>query len=149
MMRPTESRFAEKGGVMDVKGNEHALMRAVEAWNSGDVDSYLELYADDIKLHAGAYDFPDKMAVGGMYKEFFAETSDLRLDVHETFGYEDKLAARYTVTGAHTGHLMGIAPTGREISISGITIMHFEGGRVVERWDADDSAEALARLRAD
>lgn len=134
---------------MDAEQNATALMRAVEAWNSGDVDSYLELYADGIKLHAGTYDFPDKESVGGMYKGFFAATSDLRLDIHDTFGHEDKLAARYTVTGTHTGELMGIPPTGREISITGITIMHFEDGKVVERWDVDDSAEAFSRLRGD
>jgi steroid delta-isomerase-like uncharacterized protein len=132
---------------MDVEANEAALMRAVEAWNSGDVASYLELYAEGIKLHAGTYDFPDKKSVEGMYSGFFAATSDLRLEIHEAFGREDKLAARYTVTGAHTGELMGIPPTGRQISITGITIMHFEDGRVVERWDVDDSAEVLSRLR--
>jgi ketosteroid isomerase-like protein len=134
---------------MDVEANEAALMRAVDAWNSGDVASYLELYAEGIKLHAGTYDFPDKKSVEGMYRGFFAATSDLRLEIHEAFGCEDNLAARYTVTGAHTGELMGIAPTGREISIEGITIMHFEDGKVVERWDIDDSAEAFSRLRGD
>jgi predicted ester cyclase len=109
----------------------------------------MELYADDIKLHAGTYDFPDKKAVEGMYKGFHAATSDLRLDIHETFGDGDRLAVRYTVTGIHTGELMGIPPTGREISMTGITIMHFEDGRVVERWDSDDSAEVLSRLRTD
>jgi steroid delta-isomerase-like uncharacterized protein len=132
---------------VQVKENEASLMRAVEAWNSGDVDSYLDLYAENIKLHAGPYDFPDKKSVEDMYKGFFAATSDLRLEIQEAFGQEDKLAARYTVTGTHTGELMGIPPTGREISIIGITIIHFEKGKVVERWDVDDSAEVFTRLR--
>jgi steroid delta-isomerase-like uncharacterized protein len=132
-----------------VQQNEAALMRAVEAWNSGDVDSYMELYAKNTKLHTGTYDFPDKKAVESMYKGLHAATSDLRLDIHETFGDGDRLAVRYTVTGIHTGELMGIPPTGREISMTGITIMHFEDERVVERWDSDDSAEVLSRLRAD
>jgi hypothetical protein len=133
---------------VDVKENEDALMRAVAAWNSGDVASYLELYDDRIKLHAGTYDFPDKAAVEGMYKGFFGATTAPRLKIHESFGDGDKLVARYTVTGTHTGELMGIPPTGREISIIGITIMHFDDGNVVERWDVDDSAEALSRLRS-
>jgi predicted ester cyclase len=82
-----------------------------------------------------------------MYKGFHAATSDLRLTIHETFGDGDKLAARYTVAGTHTGELMGIPPTGREISMTGITIMHFEDGKVVERWDSD-SAEAFSSLRS-
>jgi predicted ester cyclase len=49
-----------------------------------------------------------------MYKGFHAATSDLRLDIHETLGGGERLAARYTITGTHTGELMGIPPTGRE-----------------------------------
>jgi len=139
----------KSGVVVDAQQNEAALMRAVEAWNSGDVDSYMELYAENIKLHTGTYDFPDKKAVESMYKGFHAATSDLRLDIHETVGEGDRLAVRYTVTGTHTGMLMDIPPTGREISMTGITVMHFEDGNVVERWDSDDSAEVFSRLRAD
>src|SRR5687768_11915308 len=60
-----------------VEENEAALMRAVDAWNAGDVDAYLNLYDESLKLHAGTYDFPDKQAVGGMYRGMFAATSDL------------------------------------------------------------------------
>lgn len=84
-----------------------------------------------------------------MYKGFHGGTSDQRLGIHETFGDGDKLAVRYTVTGTHTGELMGIPPTGGEISMTGITIMHFKDGAVVERWDADDSVEVLSRLRGE
>jgi hypothetical protein len=34
-----------------------------------------------------------------------------------------------------------------EIHETGITIMHFQEGKVVERWDIDDSAEAILSLR--
>jgi steroid delta-isomerase-like uncharacterized protein len=137
----------EKEVSMHVQQKEAALMRAVEAWNSGDVDSYMKLYAENIKLHAGTYDFPNRKMVERMYKGMHAATSDLRLHIHETFSEGERLAVRYTVTGIHTGELMGIPPTGREFSMTGITIMHFENGRVVERWDSDDSAEVLSGLR--
>lgn len=133
---------------MTVERNVAALMGAVDAWNAGDVDTYMQLYADDIKLHAGTHDFPDKSAVESMYKAFHAATSGLRLEIHETFGVDDKLAVRYTVRGTHSGELMGIPPSGGEISMTGITIMHFKGERVFERWDSDDSGEVLSRLRA-
>jgi steroid delta-isomerase-like uncharacterized protein len=133
---------------MGVKENEATLARAVEAWNRGDVDSYMGLYADGIKLHAGTYDFPDRSAVEGMYKGFHGAVPGVQLDIHETFGDGEKLALRYTVIGTHTGELMGIPPTGKEISMTGITVMHFEDGKVVERWDSDDSAEVLSRLRS-
>lgn len=132
---------------MGVKENDAALAKAVDAWNAGDVDTYMQLYAPDIKLHAETFDFPDRAAVEGMYKSFHAAVPGVQLKIHETFGAGERLAVRYTVTGRQTGDLMGIPPTGREISITGITIMHFQDGKVIERWDSDDSAEVLARLR--
>ena len=57
-----------------------------------DVASYLDLYDERIKLHAGTYDFPDKRSVERMYTGFFAAASSLRLDIHETFGRDEKLA---------------------------------------------------------
>jgi hypothetical protein len=38
-----------------------------------------------------------------MYKGLHAATSDLRLDIHETFGEGESLAVRHTVTGIQTG----------------------------------------------
>ena len=134
---------------VDVEVNEAALMRAVEAWNSRDVETYLDLYDERLKLRAGTYAFPNKQSIADMYRGFFAATSDLRLTNHETLGQEDRLCARYTVTARHTGELIGTAPPGAPPSMIGITIMHFENGRVVERWDVDDSAEVFARLRSD
>ncbi len=132
---------------MGVHENDVALAKAVDAWNAGDVDTYMQLYAPDIELHAGTYDFPDRAAVEAMYKGFHAAVPGVQLTIHETFAVEDRLAVRYTAKGKQTGDLMGIPPTGREISMTGITIMHFQDGKVVERWDSDDSAEVLARLR--
>jgi steroid delta-isomerase-like uncharacterized protein len=134
---------------MGFEENEKALMRAVEAWNAGDVDSYLDLYSEDIKLHAGTYDFPDKAAVAGMYKGFHAAVPGVQLEIHDAFGDGERLACRYTVRGTQTGELMGIPPSGKEISMTGITIMHFDGDQVAERWDSDDSAEVFAKLRSD
>jgi hypothetical protein len=60
---------------MGIKENEAALTRAVDAWNVGDTGSYMELYAENIELHAATYDFPDRRAVEGMCKGFHAATS--------------------------------------------------------------------------
>lgn len=133
---------------MGFEENNAALARAVDAWNAGDVETYLELYDDRLALHVGTYDFPDKETVGNMYRGFFAATSDLRLVIDEAFGEGERLCARYTVTARHTAELMGIPATGRDVALMGITVMHFDNGKVVERWDADDSHEMFSQLRA-
>jgi predicted ester cyclase len=52
------------------------------------------------------------------------------------------------MTGRHVGELMGIPPTGTQIALPGITIMHFDGGRVIERFSQADMLGLLVQLGA-
>jgi predicted ester cyclase len=42
------------------------------------------------------------------------------------------------MTGTHRGAFLGIAPTGRNIGVNGITILRFMNGKCVERWSSVD-----------
>ena len=44
-------------------------------------------------------------------------------------------------------HVVFAATSEIHLSMIGITVMHFEGGKVVERWDIDNSSEVFAELR--
>ena len=44
----------------------------------------------------------------------------------------DKVAVRWTVRGTHRGELRGMPPTGKQVTLTGITISRFTGGRIVE-----------------
>ena len=41
---------------------------------------------------------------------------------------------------------MGIAPTGRRIEISGITINRFSGGKIAEDWYQSDALRMMQQL---
>jgi hypothetical protein len=44
----------------------------------------------------------------------------------------DKVATRVTMTGTHKGEIMGIPPTNKKVTVSGIVIDRFAGGKIVE-----------------
>jgi predicted ester cyclase len=46
----------------------------------------------------------------------------------------DRVVARISARGTHTGELFGHAPTGRVVTLTGITIYRLVDGRIVERW---------------
>ena len=50
------------------------------------------------------------------------------------------------MTGAHTGPLEGIAPTGKEVTVTGIIVSRFEGGKVAEEWE---NLDELAIMEVD
>ena len=60
----------------------------------------------------------------------------------------DKVATRWTGRGTHTGEVAGIAPTGKEVTVSGLTISRLEGGQVVEEWTNWDTLGMLVQLGA-
>jgi predicted ester cyclase len=65
-------------------------------------------------------------------KVFYAAFPDLEQTIDEAFADEEKAAVRYTVTGTHEGELMGLAPTGKQVSVSGMMTFHIVGGKVEE-----------------
>lgn len=50
--------------------------------------------------------------------------------------------------GTQTGEVAGIAPTGREVTVSGMTLSKLEGGMVVEEWTTWDTFGMLVQLGA-
>ena len=99
-------------------------------------DALQEVYADDIVLHE-----PDEDVRGieGL-KQFVcmirSAIPDLRITLEDDIAEGDKVVSRWRAQGTHQGELMGIAPTGKELEITGIGIFCFsEEGKVVESWD--------------
>ena len=74
--------------------------------------------------------------------------SDLRVQIHEQLCESEKVTTRKSIVGRHTGTLMGIAPTGRPVSIDVIDIVHVRDGRYVEHWGINTLSSVLAQLRA-
>ncbi len=79
---------------------------------------------------------------------FLKAFPDLQVTVDDLVAEEDKVVARFTVRGTHRGTLMGIAPTGKNIEISAISIMRVDGGKFVEEWEVYDALGMMQQLGA-
>ena len=74
------------------------------------------------------------------------EFPDLHIEVAHLTAAGDDVAFAYTLTGTHQGRLMGHQPTGRKVSIRGVQISRFSGGKLVERWGSSDEMGMMAQL---
>jgi serine phosphatase RsbU (regulator of sigma subunit) len=76
--------------------------------------------------------------------EFHSAFSDFHISIEEQIAEGDKVVSRYTIRGTHQGDFRGMAPTGKEIEIKGVTIFRFsEEGKVVETWDSYDQLSLM------
>jgi predicted ester cyclase len=107
---------------------------------------YFDLYAEDIVLHGYPGVNPGLESVRAYYEAFWVAFPDARVSAEDIVEQENTMALRFLLTGTHRGLFLNLAPTGRSISVSGITILQFLSGKCVERWSVVDSISLLAQL---
>jgi steroid delta-isomerase-like uncharacterized protein len=73
---------------------------------------------------------------------------DLTITIEEQIIEGDRVVTRWTGRGTHEGELFGIAATGKQATVSGITIDRIAGGRIVESWTSWDTLGLLQQLGA-
>lgn len=73
---------------------------------------------------------------------------DGRVTVEHQTAEGGTVTSRWTLRGTHAGELEGLAPTGKQVTVAGITISRIEGDRVVEEWRSWDRLGMLVQLGA-
>jgi steroid delta-isomerase-like uncharacterized protein len=71
---------------------------------------------------------------------------DLRFALEELIAEGSIVAVRYRWQGTHRGTFLGIAPTGRRLSVRGMDFYRIERGRLLEHWDLVDEFGMLSQL---
>jgi len=55
----------------------------------------------------------------------------------------DKVVARITMSGTHTGTFMGIPATGKHVEFTGMYIAQIANGKIVLHWGEEDGVSLL------
>ena len=78
----------------------------------------------------------------------FAAIPDLRHTVEDLIAEGDKVGGLVSIRGTHQGELMGVAPTGKQIEVSGIVFARIEGGKVAEYWGGAHKLGVMRQIGA-
>ena len=75
-------------------------------------------------------------------KQFFTAMREavtgLRVSIEHVIAEGDKVVAHVSMRGKHTGELMGIPPSGKEVVMRVSDMVRIENGKAVERWGVED-----------
>jgi steroid delta-isomerase-like uncharacterized protein len=120
-----------------------------EVWNQRKLAVIDELVAPNSVLHDSTV--PGGKVSGSQgYRQFveiyLAAFPDLHFTIQDQFADGDKVATRWTGSGTQTGALMGIAPTGKRSTVTGITIDRYQNGKAVESWVNYDALGMFQQL---
>ena len=123
-----------------------------EGWGTGNVAMIDEIFAPDYLFHPGVGTASrGTEAVKQGPTRWRTAFPDYRVTIEDIFAEGDKVVVRWTVRGTHGGNIeipsVGtIAPTGKHISVAGMDIYHFRGGKIVEGWRHRSTHELVQQL---
>ena len=136
---------------MSAEENKATVRRFTEeGWNQGHVAVFDELTTPNWVYHDPVV--PDVRTLEA-YKRFVTETRsafpDLHFTLEDMIAEGDKVVARWTFHGTNTGAIvtpMPIPATSKQVTMTGILIVRFAGGKGVEVWDQADSLGLFQQL---
>ena len=113
-----------------------------EVWNQGNSKTIDELLDPDGVIH-GLVDATGQEVRGldsfhEFHNQFRNAFSDLNISVDDVVAEGDRVVARCSVRGKHTGESLGFAPTDAPVQFEGIAIVRIKNGKIVEAWNQFD-----------
>lgn len=125
--------------------NKAIVRRIFEAASRGNLEVADELVAASHVYHSDPrLSGPDgQKQLVAMFRAGFP---DLQLTVEAQVAEGDMVVSRVTARGTHNGDLMGVAPTGKKVEVTSISMMRMEGGKVAEEWELIDEAGIMRQL---
>jgi len=73
---------------------------------------------------------------------------DIHLTIQDEIAEGERVVHRWTMSGTQQGEFMGIPSTGKQATWTGITIVRFADGKILERWANVDILSMLQQLGA-
>ena len=121
----------------------------LELFNKGDLDRLDEVVAPDLVDHyAAPGQAPGleglRQALAGIRGAF----PDMNVAIEDIVAEGDSVVVRGTGRGTHKGEFMGIAATGKRVTLPLIAIYRIAGGKITDRWNLSDQVGLLRQLRA-
>lgn len=123
-----------------------------EVWNKGNEHAIDQMLAPGSVAHGLVDPGGNEVAGAFQFKQFWrtmrSAFSGIRVDVQQTVSEGDLQAARYVVTGRHTGDGLPYAPSGKLVKFTGMTLVRINKGQIVESWNNVDFMAMYQQLQA-
>lgn len=82
------------------------------------------------------------------FQQYIDGFAGARVTVDDQIAEGDRVATRWTGRGTHTGEIAGVSATGKDVTVSGLTISRLANGQIVEEWTTWDTLGMLIQIGA-
>ncbi len=115
--------------------------------NQGKVDRVHDFISPEWIDHTGAAGqapgIENSMRAAAMFRTAFPPW---HTEIEDMIAEGDKVMFRGTSSGTHRAEFMGVPPTGKLVSMSGVHIMRLANGKIIEHWAYSDMMGFMRQL---
>jgi steroid delta-isomerase-like uncharacterized protein len=139
-----------KGTAMSIEENKAIALRFGQVWGKGDIGIVDELGAPGLRVSYPLMPAPTEgvAAFKEVLKMVHTAFPDVEIEIGEPIAEGNRVAVAWTMRGTHKGQMMGLPPTGKTVTWSGITLYRIENGKVVDERGEEDGLALMRQLGA-
>jgi steroid delta-isomerase-like uncharacterized protein len=120
-----------------------------EIWQKAGPSAMDEILASDFTFNYAAPGVkPDREGYKQTLRDIYAGFPDIKFTTEDIVVEGDKAAVYWKGRGTHKGQYWGIAPTGKQVTMAGISIINAAGGKIVEEIGYTNMMELMQELGA-
>lgn len=131
-----------------IEENRNLGRRWAELWNADQsLDVIDEIVDENFVSHGAPPGLPPGREGVRIWATIFRKAfPDIRSTAEEVIVEGDKVVERFTAGGTFNREFMGIPPTGKSGSTTGINIFRVANGKIVEHWGNSDDLGMMQKM---
>jgi steroid delta-isomerase-like uncharacterized protein len=114
--------------------------------NKGNLSVVDKVIHPDYVYRSPAEELRGPQAIISFIATFRAAFPDLKLRIDDLLVDGGKTVIFFTLTGTHQGNFMGIAATGKHVTVNGTVLSRFEEGKIIEEFEILDQLAMYQQL---
>ncbi len=138
---------------MSAEENKAVVRRwYIDVFQNGKLDIIDQIFSPDYVNHDTSAPPPGwprgpqgARAVVATYRGAFP---DIHYAIDDQIAQGDRVVTRWTARATNTGPLMGMPPSGKKVTVTGVTIERIAGGKIAETWANFDLLGLLQQIGA-
>ena len=132
---------------MSIEENKAIIRRYQEIYNSNNLKELGKVVAEDLVMPKAMTGLPPGLeGAKAIHERTLIGMPDWHTRIDDLIAESDKVAARITMIGTHTGDFWGIPATGKKVEFTGIYIARIQDGKIVEHWGEEDGISLMQQL---
>jgi steroid delta-isomerase-like uncharacterized protein len=132
---------------MSTEDNKAQVRRGYEeGFHQRNLAVFDELMASDYVWHFASTTLQGREPAKQLISRFLTAFPDGRYTIEDMIAEGDRVVVRQTFRGTHQGDFLGMAPTGKQVTVTEMEIFRVANGQGVENWTSSDDLGLLQQL---